>query len=213
MKTASRIIGVLLAGGRASRMGGGDKCLLELDGKTLLAWSIERLGPQVPALVLNANGDARRFEAFGLPVIADFASRKIGDHAGPLAGVLAGMIYARTKAAHTDAIVTAATDTPFVPLDLVAKLKAASGGERLAVATSATGVHPVFALWPLKLADALHDDLERGERKVLDVVAAHGAIEVEFGPEGIGEATVDPFFNINRPEDAARAVALLKARR
>jgi molybdopterin-guanine dinucleotide biosynthesis protein A len=213
MATTPPIIGVLLAGGRASRMGGGDKCLLELDGKTLLAWSIERLGPQVHTLVLNANGDARRFEAFGLPVIADFASRKIGDHAGPLAGVLAGMIYARIKAPRTDAIVTAATDTPFMPLDLVAKLKAASGGERLAVATSATGVHPVFALWPLKLADALRNDLERGERKVLGVVAAHGAIEVGFGPERIGEATVDPFFNINRPEDAAQAVALLKARR
>jgi molybdopterin-guanine dinucleotide biosynthesis protein A len=194
-------------------MDGGDKCLLELDGKTLLAWSIERLGPQVATLVLNANGDARRFDAFGLPVIADFASPKVSALAGPLAGVLAGMIYGRTKSPGTDAIVTAATDTPFLPLDLVARLRAASGGERLAVATSVTGVHPVFALWPRKLADALHNDLEQGERKVLDVVAAHGAIEVGFGPERIGEATVDPFFNINRPEDLAQAEVFLKARR
>jgi molybdopterin-guanine dinucleotide biosynthesis protein A len=213
MAESSPILGVLLAGGRASRMGGGDKCLARLAGKPLVAWSIERLGPQVTALVLNANGDVHRFDAFGLPVIADYASRKIGDFAGPLAGVLAGMIYARAKAPQAAMIVTAATDTPFLPLDLVEKLKTASGGERLAVARSATGVHPVFGLWPLKLADDLRSDLEGGKRKVRDWVAAKGATEVGFPPERIGKATVDPFFNINRPEDLVQAEALLRTGR
>jgi molybdopterin-guanine dinucleotide biosynthesis protein A len=107
------------------------------------------------------------------------------------------------------AIVTAATDTPFFPLDLVARLLAASGGERLAIAKSAAGIHPVFGLWPLTLADDLRRDLERGKRKVRDWVSAHGAVEVDFPPEKIGGEAVDPFFNINRRDDLAEAEALL----
>ncbi len=210
MSLPSPIFAVLLAGGRASRLGGGDKCLLQLGGKKLLAWTIERLGPQVSGLLLNANGDKRRFAAFGLEVIADQTSEATGEFAGPLAGVLAGMIWARAERPETDAILTAATDTPFLPLDLAQRLYSASHGTRLVVARSATGVHPVFGLWPIALADELRSDLEAGKRKVSEWVAAHRAIEVDFPPERIGGGTVDPFFNINRKEDLEAAQAMLR---
>lgn len=210
MSLPAPIFAVLLAGGRASRLGGGDKCLLPLGGKKLLAWTIERLGPQVSGLALNANGDPRRFAAFGLEVIADQATEATGQFAGPLAGVLAGMSWARTERPEVDAILTAATDTPFLPLDLAQRLCAASHGTRLAVARSATGIHPVFGLWPIALADALKRDLEAGKRKVSEWVAAHQAIEVDFPPERIGASTVDPFFNINRREDFEAAEAMLR---
>ena len=129
------IIGVLLAGGRSSRFGGGDKCLSALAGKPLLAHAIERFKPQVETLLLNANGDARRFARFGLKVIADYASPRIGEFAGPLAGVLAGMEWTRAHRPEARFLVTAATDTPFFPLDLVARLVEA--GDGLAVAQSA----------------------------------------------------------------------------
>ena len=204
------MIGVLLAGGRASRLEGGDKCLLELGRKKLLAWTIERLRPQVGALVLNANGDPGRFASFGLPVIADYASPKIGDFAGPLAGVLAGMTYALAKTPEATGVLTAPTDTPFLPLNLVARLVTASAGKQLAVARSATGIHPVVGLWPLALAEDLRRDLEAGQRKVVDWVKAQGAVEVDFPEERIGGRSFDPFFNINRPEDLAEAEALLR---
>jgi molybdopterin-guanine dinucleotide biosynthesis protein A len=143
MSAHEPIIGVLLAGGRSSRFGGGDKCLSALAGKPLLAHAIERFRPQVETLVLNANGDARRFASFGLPVIADYASARIGDFAGPLAGVLAGMEWTRAHRPEARCRVTAATDTPFFPLDLVARLAEAADGRALAVAKSESGVHPV----------------------------------------------------------------------
>lgn len=205
------IVGVLLAGGRSSRFGGGDKCLSPLFGKPLLAHAIERLRPQVPSLVLNANGDARRFASFGLPVIADYASARIGDFAGPLAGLLAAMIWVRAHRPDAKLIVSVATDTPFFPTDLVARLVDASDGGALAVARSEIGVHPVFGLWPIALADALRADLEAGKRKVLDWTADHGAIEVAFESVTIRGVGVDPFLNINRAEDLAQAEALLAA--
>lgn len=210
MSLRAPILAVLLAGGRASRLGGGDKCLLPIGGKPLLAWTIERLGPQVTGLALNANGDPRRFEALGLEVIADQATEATGEFAGPLAGVLAGMIWARVERPEADAILTAATDTPFLPRDVAQRLYAASQGTRLAVARSATGIHPVFGVWPIALADALKRDLEAGKRKVSDWVAAHHAIKVDFPPERIGSAAVDPFFNINRKEDLEAAEAMLR---
>jgi molybdopterin-guanine dinucleotide biosynthesis protein A len=195
------IVGVLLAGGRASRMGGGDKCLIALGGKPLLAHATARLRPQVDSLVLNANGDPERFAAFGLPVAAD----NVG--AGPLAGVLAGMDWARANVPDARTIVTAATDTPFFPLDLMKRLVAATEGEALAVARSAEGEHYAFGLWPLALAADLRRALAEGRRKAGDFVHDHGALTVDFAPETSGG--VDPFFNINTPEDLARAAALL----
>jgi molybdopterin-guanine dinucleotide biosynthesis protein A len=203
------IVGVLLAGGRSSRFGGGDKSLAMLGGKTLIASAIERLAPQVEILVLNANGDPARFGKLALPVIADDASPGIGDFAGPLAGLLAGMEWAGAKHPKARYIVTAATDTPFFPRDLVARLAEASGGAKPAVASSASGVHPVFGLWPVALAGVLRADLVAGKHKALDWVREQNAVEVPFGPETIGGTAVDPFFNINRREDFAEAEALL----
>jgi molybdopterin-guanine dinucleotide biosynthesis protein A len=203
------IVGVLLAGGRSSRFGGGDKSLAMLAGKTLVAWASERLRPQVDALVLNANCDPARFETLALPVIADDASPGIVDFAGPLAGLLAGMMWA--VATHPEArfLATAATDTPFFPRDLVARLGEAAEGGKPAIASSPGGVHPVFGLWPVVLADRLRADLKAGKRKALAWAREQGAIEVWFAPETMGVGTVDPFFNINRPEDFTQAEALL----
>jgi molybdopterin-guanine dinucleotide biosynthesis protein A len=199
------IAGVLLAGGRASRMGGGDKCLLALGGTPLLAHAIARLSPQVEALVLSANGDAERFAAFGLKVVAD----GVPGHAGPLAGVLAGMEWARAHMPDARAIVTAATDTPFFPLDLAARLAAATEGEVLGVARSGTGEHYAFGLWPLALAPDLRRALAEGRRKAAEFVHAHRAVAVDFAPQEMGGTRVDPFFNINMPADLTRAEALL----
>jgi molybdenum cofactor guanylyltransferase len=200
------IAGVLLAGGRSSRVGGGDKCLLQLRGKPLLAYAIERLKPQVDMLVLNANGDAKRFASFGLPVIAD----ESGEHAGPLAGLLAGMDWANTEAPNMRFIVTVPTDTPFLPEDLVARLvEARQGREVPAIAASGAGEHPVFGIWPIALAATLRRDLASGMRKTLDWAHAQGAGTARFAPATIQGRVVDPFFNINESTDLAEAEALL----
>jgi len=201
------VIGVLLAGGQSRRMGGGDKCLLELAGKPLLAHVVERLKPQTSALVLNANGDLDRFSGFDLPTIAD----PITGFAGPLAGVLAGFTWARENAPDTRWIVTAATDTPFFPQDLVAKLLDATKGRypAIALATSNERMHPVFGLWPVALADDLHQALESGTRKVLDWTGRHTTITAAFPEIETDGITIDPFFNANRPDDMAHAAAVL----
>lgn len=190
-------LGVILAGGLATRMGGGDKALLDLGGSTLLDQVMERLGPQVAAMALNANGDAARFAAFDLPVLAD----SIEGFAGPLAGVLAGLDWAAEQGA--EAIVTVAADTPFFPRDLVVRLAAASEDQDtpLVLAATADGRHPTFGLWPVALRDDLRAALEGGLRKVVQWTDAHGGREALFdGPD-------DPFFNVNTPEDLDKARA------
>jgi molybdopterin-guanine dinucleotide biosynthesis protein A len=155
MKAREHVVSILLAGGKSSRMGGGDKCLLPLAGRPILAHVIERLKPQVAELIVSANGDPARFSAFGLPVVGD----RVGGYAGPLAGTLAGLEWARTNRPESRFAITAASDTPFLPADLVDRLRSASGeGEaNLVVARSAEGMHPVFGLWPVTLAsDAEH---------------------------------------------------------
>ena len=200
----ARLAGVLLAGGAARRMGGGDKCLLPLGGRPLLAHVVARAAPQVSRLVLNANGDAARFAAFGLPVAPD----GVAGRPGPLAGVLAGLDWAAAHAPECALAVTFAADTPFFPTDLADRLLRARGpGRPLARAASGGRAHPVFGLWPVALRGDLRRALtEEGIRKVDAWTARHGAAEAEFA---IGR--VDPFFNINRPEDLARAEALLAA--
>ena len=199
------VVGLLLAGGRARRMGGGDKCLLHLGGRPLLEHVIHRARPQVARLVLNANGDPARFAAFGLPVVAD----TIEGFAGPLAGVLAGLDWMAGRVAGADWLATFATDTPFFPLDLVARLREAVARERADLACAASGgrAHPVFGLWPL----ALRDDLERamreeGLRKIDRFTARYRLATVEW-PVG----DIDPFFNVNRAEDLEAAEARLRA--
>ncbi len=201
------VVGVLLAGGQARRMGGGDKCLLELAGKPLLAHVMDRLEPQTDKLVLNANGDPARFAKFGMPVIAD----PVEGFAGPLAGVLAGFTWVRENAPETRWIVTAATDTPFFPADLVARLQEATGGQYPAIALAMSGgrMHPVFGLWPTVLIDDLGEALTSGTRKVLDWTDRHTTVTAEFPDIQIGDTALDPFFNANMPEDLAHAGSLL----
>jgi molybdopterin-guanine dinucleotide biosynthesis protein A len=199
----STIIGVLLAGGQSRRMGGGDKCLRDLGGKTILARVIERARPQVSALVLNANGDPARFAAYGLPVAADV----VEGYAGPLAGVLTGMEWARANAPGAHWLASFATDAPFLPTDLVARLGAAAAdeGADMACAASAGQSHPVFGLWPVALAQDLKRAMvEEGVRKVDIWTARYRLVTVDFPA-----TPIDPFFNTNRPEDLAEAERLL----
>ncbi|MDP6517967.1 MAG: molybdenum cofactor guanylyltransferase MobA [Alphaproteobacteria bacterium] len=201
-EAAAEIVGVLLAGGRARRMGGGDKCLRVLGGETLLARAIARARPQVDRLILNAEGDLSRFNDYGLAVVAD----PIPGFAGPLAGVLAGLDWAAAKAPGARHVATFATDAPFFPADLVARLAAAvAGGADLACAASAGRNHPVFALWPVGLRDDLRQAMTAdGIRKVDVWTARYRLAEVDFPTE-----PVDPFFNANRPEDLATAADML----
>lgn len=197
------IVGCILAGGLSRRMGGGDKGLLALAGRPMLDRVVERMWPQVDILILNANGDPERFARFGLPVIGD----SIGEFAGPLAGVLAALEWAGREAG-TRCVATAATDTPFFPRDLVARLSGAQGGDadRLSVAASAGRLHPVFALWPVALAEELRRDLERGERQASAWVERHRPAVVDFPVAGY-----DPFLNVNRPADLAEAERIAEA--
>lgn len=195
------VAGVILAGGLARRMGGGDKALLEVAGRSLLSHVIGRLTPQVAEMALNANGDATRFASFGLPVIGD----TVEGFVGPLGGVLAGMRWAAAQGySH---IATAAADTPFFPADLVARLQIAAETDSQPIALAATNdpkrglsEHPTFGLWPVALADNLEEALTIGQmRKVIVWTSRHGVARAIFD-EGHY-----PFFNVNTPEDLADA--------
>lgn len=191
-------LGVILAGGQATRMGGGDKGMLTLGDSTILSHVIERLEPQVAGLALNANGDAARFADFGLPVIPD----SIEGFAGPLSGVLAGLDWAATQGATH--IVTAAADTPFFPCDLVPQLMLAAEQDGINIALAATpdGRHPTFGLWPVALRDDLRMALQEGLRKVVLWTDKHGCAMAQFPDDAA-------FFNVNTPDDLAKARAML----
>ena len=191
-------LGVILAGGQATRMGGGDKGLLTLGGSTILSHVIDRLEPQVAQLALNANGDSARFADLGLPVISD----SISGFAGPLSGVLAGLDWAAEKGASH--IVTAAADTPFFPCDLVAQLllAAETADADIALARTSDGRHPTFGLWPTALRDDLRRALQGGLRKVVLWTDQHGAATAHFPDDAA-------FFNVNTPDDLAIAQAML----
>lgn len=193
------ITGVILAGGLARRMGGQDKAFITLDGKPLLDHAIARLAPQVDAIAINSNSDAALFTAYPHPLIPDADDSR----AGPLAGVLAGLTHAAGQGATH--IVTAAVDTPFFPPDLVARLRAAAQGENVPLACAMTGgrTHPVFGLWPVSLRDDLAAAMADGMRKVDRWTAKHGCAAVPFSADPF-----DPFFNVNTPEDLARAMIL-----
>ncbi len=204
---ASGVVGVLLAGGLARRMGGGDKCLRSLGERTILEHVIDRARPQVAQLLLNANGDPVRFARSGLPVVGDV----VDGFVGPLAGVLTGMEWAEVNRPDCPWIATIATDTPFFPLDLVARMRGAieRQGTELACAASAGRTHPVFGLWPVRLAAELRAAMvDESIRKVDVWTARHRLIEVDFATDPI-----DPFFNTNRPEDLTTAERLLTTHR
>jgi molybdopterin-guanine dinucleotide biosynthesis protein A len=186
-------------------MGGGDKTLLPLGGGTVLSHVASRLSPQVDRMAISANGDPRRFSVLGLPVVAD----SIEGHAGPLAGILAGMDWAAQAGGMH--MVSVAGDTPFFPSDLVARLSGAVQGNpgRIAFAASGGKQHPVFALWPLHLAGDLRDFLEEGRTfKVRAFIEDHEFAEVEFPMMSSPGGSADPFFNINTPDDLVLAQTL-----
>lgn len=190
-----RIAGVVLAGGRGSRMGGADKALLMLRGRPLVAHVIGRLGI---ARVISANGDPARFAAFGLPVLADDRP----GFPGPLAGVLAGLDWAAAQG--FAGIVTAAADTPFFPCDLPQRLAEGLGDATVAMASGASlpgeppARQPTFALWRTSAAAAVRAALDAGQHRPGAVAGPLGCVTVHVP----GDA---PFFNINTPADLARA--------
>jgi molybdenum cofactor guanylyltransferase len=200
------IVGVVLAGGRSQRMGGGDKTLRVLAGRTMLAHIVAGLAPQVDRVIINANGDAARFAALGLPVVADATQ----EFAGPLAGILAGMRWAAANVRRVSRIVTVPGDAPFTPPDLVARLAiaAASANGAIAVAQSEGVLHHVTALWPVALADMLESAVQQGERQVGNWAAGQGIVAVPFDPVRIDGHAIDPFFNVNTPHDLREADTL-----
>ena len=202
------VAGVLLAGGLSRRMGGGDKCLRPLGGKTILTHVIERARPQVARLVLNANGDPVRFAEVALPVAADV----VEGYAGPLAGVLTGLEWAAANASGSTWVASFACDAPFLPADLVTRMLAAieAEGAEMACAASHGRSHPVFGLWPLRLKDELrHAMLEEEIRKVDIWTARYRLATVDFPDIDLNGKPIDPFFNTNRPEDLEEAERLL----
>jgi molybdopterin-guanine dinucleotide biosynthesis protein A len=199
------VVGVLLAGGRARRMGGGQKCLRLLAGRTLLDRVIGIVRDQVETLALNANGDPECFADYGLPVLRDV----VEGFAGPLAGVLTGMSWARQRVPSASCLLTVPTDAPFLPRDTASRLRAALDAEAadIAFASSAGRMHPVVGLWSVALCEDLRTALvEEGIRKIDHWAARHRIARVEWPCEPI-----DPFFNVNRPEDLAEAERLLAA--
>ena len=197
------VAGVLLAGGLARRMGGGDKGLALLGGRSLMDRIIERIRPQVSELIINANGDGARFAEYGLPVVADV----IGDFAGPLAGVLTGLEWAAENAPGTEWVATFATDAPFIPVDLIERFLEAveRDGAEMACAASNGRAHPVFGLWPVALAADLRHAMEDEDMRKIDRwTARYNLVEVDFS-----DVPFDPFFNINDPDNLAEAERLL----
>ena len=202
MTEASGVPGVILAGGLARRMGGGDKPLREIGGRSILARVIARLAPQCECLALSANGDPLRFASFGLPVVAD----GIEHYSGPLAGILAGLDWAAAHRPNAQWILSAPGDCPFLPRDLVARLRQAVSAENaeLAVAASGGRSHPVIGLWTVALRDALRQALVvEGLRKVAEWTGRYRVATVAWPAE-----TLDPFFNANTVEDLAEAERL-----
>ena len=193
-------LGLVLAGGLARRMGGGDKIMLRIGGSTILERVLDRFRPQCAAIVLNANGDPARFASTGLPVVPD----SIPDFAGPLAGILAGLDWAAAHAPDIAWIASVPGDGPFLPRDLVARLhdaRMAAADKPLACARSGDWRHPVVGLWPVALrADLRRALVEEDLHKIELWTARHGIAIAEWPDQ-----PVDPFFNVNTPDDAAAA--------
>jgi len=204
MAFPNHILGVILAGGQSRRFGGGDKGFADLDGRPVLSHVIERFRPQVGRLILNANGDLSRFATFGLEVVAD---REIPGQ-GPLSGILTALEWAKRHAPYCTAVATVSTDVPFLALNLIQRLEA-ERGDGVAIAVSAGRRHPTIAIWPLTSREAVADALQRGALSVDALAAELNAVAVPFPMGEIDGVTIDPFFNVNRPEDLVAARALL----
>jgi molybdenum cofactor guanylyltransferase len=208
MKSSDMVVGIILAGGLARRMGGGDKCLLPLAGKTLLQRTIERAQPQVSQLLLNANGSSLRFARTRLPVLADIFPNNLG----PLAGIHTGLTWMTANTPDQHWLMSFASDTPFFPLDVVSQLfsKAGTlplpaGSSPLIVASSKLQTHPIFALWHVSLLKNITAQLQTGEIPRLQEWIK------QFSPQSVDFAaqSYDPFFNINSPQDLYTAEPLV----
>ena len=186
-------VGVILAGGRSSRMGGGDKALLRLDGVSMLKRILAILQPQTEAVLINSNGDPALFEGFGAPVLADC----VPGYLGPLAGLLTGMRWARQNHPYATHLLSAPCDSPYLPVDLAARLtKGLDGGGEIAIARDAERVHPTLGLWPIALADQLADDLVcHGVRRMRTWLAPFAVREIPFDAASLQ--------NINTQDDLA----------
>jgi molybdopterin-guanine dinucleotide biosynthesis protein A len=197
------VAGLILAGGLARRMGGGDKAMLRVGGRLLLERVIVSLRSQCAPIVLNANGDPARFAEFGLPVISD----TIEGFAGPLAGILAGLEWMAAHRPDADTLLSVPADCPFLPPDLLTRLDAARRKEGVSLACARSGGwrHPVVALWPVALRGDLREALNNGQRKIETWMARHG-VAVATWPD----TPFDPFFNVNTPEDVAEADRIAK---
>ncbi|MET0431205.1 MAG: molybdenum cofactor guanylyltransferase MobA [Hyphomicrobium sp.] len=203
MPALDHILGVILAGGRSRRFGGGDKALADLGGRSLLARVVARFAPQVGRLVLNVNGDAARFAQFGIETIPDRENAELG----PLSGLLAAMDWASEAAPDVKLIATASSDVPFLPSDFVARLDAARNGG-VAIAMSSDRRHPTIGLWPTNARSAIAEALARRALSVDRLAADLNAVAVAFPMRDIDGQEIDPFFNINTPDDLAAARVL-----
>ena len=192
------IPGVILAGGRSRRLGGGDKCLLPLGDATILAHVITALRPQTSKLLINSNSEAAVFEHTGLETRADILPGRLG----PLAGIHTAMLWAREIGA--DAVLTVPADTPFLPPDLTARLNAAREASQAVIAASDGELHPVIGIWPSALAEQLEDHLANGTYRVRTWLGQISFKTVEFGT-----GAIDPFWNINTPDDLQFAHAAI----
>lgn len=196
------ILGVLLAGGLARRMGGGDKPMKTIGGRTILERVIARVALQCDGLILNANGDPSRFASFGLPVVAD----TVEGFAGPLAGVLTALDWAAVHRPDVEWVLSAATDCPFLPRDLVARLQnaRADAGAQLAVAASNNQIHPVIGLWSVALRHELRHALVVEDIRKVDRWTTRYKLATVTWPT----IPIDPFFNANSVEDITKAEQL-----
>lgn len=205
-QTAHSFPALVLAGGLSRRMGR-DKTMIDLAGKPMIAHVVDRLRPQVSGLAVNAPRDA--LPGNGLPVLPDI----VPGHAGPLAGVLAGLIYTREAMPGASHLLTVPADTPFLPVNLMAGMAAEAGPERIVIAASLGRIHPVVALWPISLTDDLANWLADPEnRRLQSFIARHPSATVDFPAVETASGPLDPFFNVNTPDDLARAEQILKER-
>jgi molybdenum cofactor guanylyltransferase len=189
----------VLAGGLARRMGGGDKARIRVGGATILQRALDRLTPQCSRVIINANGDPARFADAGLPVVAD----SVPGFAGPLAGILAGLDWAAANAPNCEWLVSAPGDCPFLPNDLIARLHEARIAAKAPLASARSGkqIHPVVGLWRLSLREDLRHALVDEDLRKIDLWTARHGVAIADWPD----TPIDPFFNVNTPDDAVRA--------
>jgi molybdopterin-guanine dinucleotide biosynthesis protein A len=202
MAMTEQTLGLVLAGGQARRMGGGDKARITIGGVTILQRVLACLKPQCSHLIINANGDPLRFTDTNFPVVAD----SVPDFAGPLAGILAGLDWTAANAPQTEWLLSVPGDCPFLPKDLAARLHDAREAANVPLACARSGEwrHPVVGLWPVRLRDDLRHALVDEHLHKIELWTARHGIALADWPD----TPVDPFFNVNTPEDAARAEAL-----